>query len=220
MPSAALHWDSETLTMTLWAVRSIDVDEEITVSYIDILLPYTKRRDLLQNIHGFSCFCHKCTLSTTERNQSDEARAKLRTWTSAPPPERATFSRWFASTSDAANPKTDEERKQKTKKFRDLLTSLLKIYESEQIHAVRAPLMAITDALARLSGALGESTKFGPRLEVAMLTWKQEEAFSVVAQKRLATYERWKEDPKVAFPLWSQRRNSRPDPKPKKTETS
>ncbi|CDJ33227.1 uncharacterized protein EMH_0052570 [Eimeria mitis] len=48
------------------ALRSIDAEEEVTVSYIDEALPLHERRQMLQKHYGFSCTCPRCVVEATE----------------------------------------------------------------------------------------------------------------------------------------------------------
>lgn len=42
------------------ALRNIETNEELTVSYIDTSLPFQQRQHYLQWAYGFSCNCSKC----------------------------------------------------------------------------------------------------------------------------------------------------------------
>jgi hypothetical protein len=52
------------------AARDIQVDEELTVSYIDETLHYEERRARLRN-WGFNCTCSLCRLDEVDRAVSD-----------------------------------------------------------------------------------------------------------------------------------------------------
>jgi hypothetical protein len=195
--------------MTLCAVRNIEKDAEITIAYIDILLPFMKRRYSLKASYGFDCHCEKCSRIPAEREKSDIARTKLRGW--AVDSDRATFARWFAST-DPTLEKRIEDRKKETDQFAKLLTRLLEIYGTEKISAISPPLLEISDAAVRLRGALGEKVKFRTRLRDAIEAWKQQEVFNLHARRRIAPYQKWLDLPE-SFPLWKKRLDARPDPR-------
>ncbi|KAL1726158.1 hypothetical protein EV714DRAFT_219899 [Schizophyllum commune] len=59
-PNALYHWDSDTFSGSLRAVRDIAPGEEITVSYCgEVDRPYSQRRALLAP-YGFECDCRAC----------------------------------------------------------------------------------------------------------------------------------------------------------------
>jgi len=46
--------------MIVRAIRNIERDEEITVSYIDVMQSTQKRQKILQEMYGFRCRCSRC----------------------------------------------------------------------------------------------------------------------------------------------------------------
>ena len=46
--------------VALIALRNIDAEEELTISYLDGELPWRRRRSALRMMHGFTCRCEKC----------------------------------------------------------------------------------------------------------------------------------------------------------------
>ncbi|KAB8261656.1 hypothetical protein BDV32DRAFT_148302 [Aspergillus pseudonomiae] len=69
-PNAAYQFDPETLVQTIYAIDDIPPGEEITISYIDTLVPYTQRQNDLAN-WGFECTCQLCSLAPEDRVRSD-----------------------------------------------------------------------------------------------------------------------------------------------------
>ena len=50
----------ETHFLSLISLRPIKQGEELTISYIDNLLPYEQRQMILQRDYSFTCCCDKC----------------------------------------------------------------------------------------------------------------------------------------------------------------
>ena len=44
------------------ALRDIEVDEELTISYVDATGSYDDRRKTLTEHYGFECRCERCTI--------------------------------------------------------------------------------------------------------------------------------------------------------------
>lgn len=59
-PNCTAACDSGDRTATLLAQRDIAAGEEITLSYIDVSLPYKRRQAELRD-YGFVCKCERCT---------------------------------------------------------------------------------------------------------------------------------------------------------------
>ena len=80
------HWvfDTETLTQYVYAIRTIQPGEELTLSYISLLQPRDVRMDILHSNWGFKCNCPACTaapqaaaLSDARVNMISELRDEL-----------------------------------------------------------------------------------------------------------------------------------------------
>jgi len=71
--------------MEIHAVRRIEPNEEITVTYIDHRFPRDVRQRALQQWH-FTCQCAWCSLSTEESLQSDRNRHEILNWGDNYPP--------------------------------------------------------------------------------------------------------------------------------------
>lgn len=59
----SLHYHIHGATQTVVAVRDIAAGEELSISYIDVLLPRTERRERLHD-WGFACSCSLCRNET------------------------------------------------------------------------------------------------------------------------------------------------------------
>ncbi|KAK3068623.1 hypothetical protein LTR53_013675, partial [Teratosphaeriaceae sp. CCFEE 6253] len=77
-PNAVVHWDDSSDQATLYAIKSIDANDEITVDYMaeadDFLQLRSHRRTQLKADYGFSCACTACTL--TRAGESRHTRSK------------------------------------------------------------------------------------------------------------------------------------------------
>ncbi|CAI4219244.1 unnamed protein product [Parascedosporium putredinis] len=62
-PNVSYQWDYKTFTQYATALRTIYPGEELTVSYINGLRPYKKRRAALKRSWGFACSCPVCSLA-------------------------------------------------------------------------------------------------------------------------------------------------------------
>ncbi|KAJ8508559.1 hypothetical protein ONZ45_g9166 [Pleurotus djamor] len=71
-PNAVARWDPSTLTIQVYALRSISLGEEITISYVDLSLPTADRQSFLRTRYNFACTCQGC-----ENNDDDLLRAFL-----------------------------------------------------------------------------------------------------------------------------------------------
>jgi hypothetical protein len=189
-PNAILRWNSATLVMTLRSVRAIAAKEEITIAYIDPLLPLSERQRLLKALYDFVCHCAHCSLPARERDKSEMNRKMLREWFANP--GRTKFKHWI-SEMELATARTPP---------RDLLkmNTLLRAFISEKLQAVRAPRMELVDTLARIHGALGRED-FPKMVKGAIKVWEADAAESAAVRRRIAAYKEWAEDPKT-FKHW------------------
>lgn len=71
---SSVHYRITNLTHITVAVRDIPAGEELTVSYIDGMIPYAERQERLDS-WGFRCACHVCSRGLAEIAASD-ARVK------------------------------------------------------------------------------------------------------------------------------------------------
>lgn len=63
--------------MMLFTLRDVEEGEELTISYIEELMPYTTRQERLKTMYLFNCACAACSLDETARAESDRRRAKI-----------------------------------------------------------------------------------------------------------------------------------------------
>lgn len=86
-PNAEYRFDPPTLSQAITAARDIRPGEEITLSYINPLLPRTRRVAKLQKNWGFACDCAACTAPDARAAESDarveqivRLKEELREW--------------------------------------------------------------------------------------------------------------------------------------------
>jgi hypothetical protein len=66
------------MNIAVWAIHDIDVDEEITVSYLDPpLLLSSERKGWIESFFHFDCQCLVCTLDPNSLVQSTSNRASI-----------------------------------------------------------------------------------------------------------------------------------------------
>ncbi|KAH8811514.1 hypothetical protein F5884DRAFT_278761 [Xylogone sp. PMI_703] len=111
-PNAMYYFDPATLIHSTHASRTIEPGEEITLTYINMLQPYTFRQENLKEHWGFECSCNLCSLEPHERAMSD---ARIRSIIEY----QEDLSDW--SRRSQGNPTLAEE--------------LIILYEREEIHA-------------------------------------------------------------------------------------
>ncbi|TGJ81252.1 hypothetical protein E0Z10_g7516 [Xylaria hypoxylon] len=79
-PNCAYFFDSNTFSQNVVAVRDIQLGEELSVAYIDPILPRSERLKRLK-AWGFECLCERCSANATQTAESDENVAEiLRLW--------------------------------------------------------------------------------------------------------------------------------------------
>ena len=76
-PNADYRYDAPTLSQSIHAARDIAPGEEITLSYINTLLPRDERLAKLQRNWGFSCDCAACTADAARARESDDRVAQI-----------------------------------------------------------------------------------------------------------------------------------------------
>ncbi|KXX72970.1 SET domain-containing protein 5 [Madurella mycetomatis] len=75
-PNAFSKFTSRDLTMSAVATRDIMPGEEITISYIPLGMPTSRRHKALRN-WGFNCTCDLCSAPSEAREASDRRRGQL-----------------------------------------------------------------------------------------------------------------------------------------------
>jgi hypothetical protein len=195
-PSAALSWDAQTLTMTVFAVRRIKKNEEITIAYIDPLGVKAERQRKLELLYGFRCACEKCkVVADGPVRQSDEQRQKLMSWLAR---RDRSFQTWLDAT-------TEETDANKLRAYEAELTTLLKFIPTEGLQTLRSVTMEITDSLLRIVVALGEDKKAVAVLKMARGAWALDPVQSKYVQRLIEEYDVWAQDWAKA-PEWATRR--------------
>ncbi|KAK6088909.1 lysine methyltransferase [Seiridium cupressi] len=76
-PNAHYYWDSETFTQNVFATRPILAGEEITITYVDMLLPRDERVERLDHTWHFPCACTQCTQDDRLVKASDARIAQI-----------------------------------------------------------------------------------------------------------------------------------------------
>lgn len=78
-PNAQYAWNDNLGHLTVHALRDIDANHEITISYISgVLLGYAERQRHLMDAFSFACTCELCSLPLTARNDSDYKLDQIR----------------------------------------------------------------------------------------------------------------------------------------------
>ncbi|EGF99294.1 uncharacterized protein MELLADRAFT_68704 [Melampsora larici-populina 98AG31] len=88
-PNVVYHTDGATLKLNMYAVREIEVGEELVAAYLNIQQPTETRRAYLRQHYGFECQCSVCSLpehlielSDSRLKQIGELSEALSDWTS------------------------------------------------------------------------------------------------------------------------------------------
>ncbi|CAI6339158.1 unnamed protein product [Periconia digitata] len=75
-PNAAYTWNARSGQRIVYASRAIEAGEEISDSYISLLLPRAERRKRLAR-YGFECTCEACSLAGKKLKESDDRRMEI-----------------------------------------------------------------------------------------------------------------------------------------------
>lgn len=130
-PNSRWHFDAASFTLNLCAVREIEADEQITVSYIHHLTPRADRVAKLKEKWGFQCDCTACTWGSSEaQTASDERRTLLGA-------DETLFNQFFLIPSSLS---TEHERSY----FDDLVKESGLVYE-ELIRRAKLALLRLED---------------------------------------------------------------------------
>jgi hypothetical protein len=76
-PNATYRFSHRSFSFVLHALCPIKKDEEITISYVDMLLPRSGRQERLRQTYGFECTCPCCSLHKKKSEASDKRRKIL-----------------------------------------------------------------------------------------------------------------------------------------------
>ncbi|KAF2140619.1 uncharacterized protein K452DRAFT_49096 [Aplosporella prunicola CBS 121167] len=69
MPNCVLSWDAETQQGVVFAVKDIQVGEELVLSYVDTFHMKDERRSYLRRHFGFHCSCSTCCSNVGDENR-------------------------------------------------------------------------------------------------------------------------------------------------------
>ncbi|PIA17217.1 hypothetical protein COEREDRAFT_80574 [Coemansia reversa NRRL 1564] len=58
-PNCAISFNNGCLSLR--AIDNIEIGQELTISYVDTMLPRSERRERLENVYFFTCTCSKCS---------------------------------------------------------------------------------------------------------------------------------------------------------------
>ncbi|KAI2639987.1 SET domain-containing protein [Xylaria nigripes] len=72
-----MHYRLENMTLTVLAARDIESGEELSVSYVDVFLPSTERKERIRN-WGFECACELCRRSEKDSIASDTRLRRIK----------------------------------------------------------------------------------------------------------------------------------------------
>ncbi|EHK98295.1 putative N-lysine methyltransferase SMYD2 [Glarea lozoyensis 74030] len=111
-PNAMYYHNISTLVHSAHASRTINIGEEITITYLNLLQSNNERQETLKMIWGFDCDCKLCSASELSKARSDLNIEKINEL-------HTTLSDW--SSASEATPK--------------LALNLLSLYEKEHLHA-------------------------------------------------------------------------------------
>jgi hypothetical protein len=192
-PNAALSWNSESMTMSIYARRKIKADEEVTIAYIDILDSHAERQRKLQLVHGFACACERCGLTSRALTQSDENRKRLREWVS----NHVSFEDWLLQTAE-------EKNTSKLQAYHAELMELFPIFSAEGLTVFLASMMDMSDLMLRMTISFGRKSKVKARLDATKKIWGWSSTHSAAVRQRIDEYEQWGKNVSEA-PLWGVR---------------
>lgn len=154
-PNAAHKWDISNLSSKLYALRTIEPGEEITIFYTDITQPRDIRRAELERNHRFLCTCSHCLPTFTSPSspsledegskalitEGDKTRHELRHWLSTHP----SYPKWSTDLCRADDTVTSSHR---------LALSLI---EKENLHFLQHVFL---EELALCYAILGDEDEF------------------------------------------------------------
>lgn len=196
-PNALYRWDIHTFSLTLYAVRAIQREEQITIAYTDILAPRQQRVARLRAAYNFNCRCASCRLPADDGKKSDKNRAALLYWLAQP--EEPSFSHWYALT------KPGLPNAPLARDFWKTAAPVFKSLREERLDVLRRQFARLADSVARTQGALGQPGPFGKTTKIAIECWRVDAAWSELSRKRVRTYENWLSDPKT-YNRWETRK--------------
>jgi hypothetical protein len=202
------RWNPKTFSVTLFAVRPIESNEEITIAYTDLLEARAIRQQKLQISFGFACKCEFCEFTppkdkskTSEMEamfeKSDESRALLQIFL-AERTTRQKFSDW-ATTSPNKTAKAEF-----LKPFKPIVEAI----DKQGLHSYLQIRRECSDINTQFIGAMGNDDRFRTSLDQAIAVWMIGSEDSLAAAERINLYKSWKKDPS-SYPLWGKLKNGK-----------
>jgi hypothetical protein len=181
-PNAAYKWNLSLLSATLYALRDIQVGEEITITYANPLQPRPDRWRKLQPDYRFTCDCPWCTHSdSSAQEESDKSREYLQTYVATHP----SYRKW------SADPCLPDHH------VIDAHLSVLPVIQREGLDAL---LPLFMEEILRCHGELGNEAEFEAWTEKTITLC------SVGDGKLAQELKRYLENPQKNFPRWGKRR--------------
>jgi len=99
-PNAEHHWDLNSFTYEVRALRAIQKGEQIFITYLNTLNSRANRQNELSLKYSFVCACPSCSLPTNESRRSDLCRSVLATASGKPDPsDEFALNAWIADLS-------------------------------------------------------------------------------------------------------------------------
>lgn len=79
-PNCSVHWNNVTNKEELYIMKRLEVGEELTISYVDMITHAAtkmERREYLEKHFGFPCDCALCSLTGQKLEIDDKIREKV-----------------------------------------------------------------------------------------------------------------------------------------------
>lgn len=77
IPNAHHHWNQNTYCETIYAVKDIEKDEEILISYINTFVDRATRLKKLKYYFNFDCLCDTCRISDPIIRKKSDLRRRI-----------------------------------------------------------------------------------------------------------------------------------------------
>jgi hypothetical protein len=133
-PNSVWRLDTASLTHIVQVARTLEKDEEITISYNHPLEPFAKRQSYLLRSFGFRCTCRRCKNSKS----SDTALAEIVSL-------QQSLAQWSDTSSDASVQKAER---------------LVRLHEAEGLHGYMDPAYCLAALLYSSVGSQRGTRKY------------------------------------------------------------